>query len=271
MLANFAMFLLAAPVQSPASCERIFKNYSAFHTKKRNHLGCRKTYKMTKVKYHLKEKYGVDGELVSGKQKKKKRRNKSVVSDEHKRLEPGVNIEKEDEVEQEKEPAVSGVDDFTEDYGMLPKTAIPEKMDYDSDDSSNMSGGDEVVEGWVEAFDMAEEDKEEAWTMGDESGEDETDKEEEPEKLTVWAFEDRDDHQEEWPDWDTWDQHETFKKWPQEDKKHFAKMKKKWGRSYVRSDKYDLTRLLSYFIDKPEGEDNLDLLPMEAAYGADYG
>jgi hypothetical protein len=32
-ISSFAMFLLSCPVQS-ASCERIFKNYSAYHTKK---------------------------------------------------------------------------------------------------------------------------------------------------------------------------------------------------------------------------------------------
>ena len=86
--------------------------------------------------------------------------------------------------------------------------------------------------------------------------------------MYTWHAE---DHKEEWPNWEEWNQKETLKNWPQEDKKHFDKMKKKWGDSYCRTDGYGLQILLDYYFDKPDGKENLDLLPMEGAYGADYG
>jgi hypothetical protein len=85
---RFAMFLLDAPVQA-ASCERLFKDFSRFHTKTRNRLGKEKLVKSTHIKYDLKKKYPLS---LSIKKKKSLKawenghRNRFVTPEEHKRV-----------------------------------------------------------------------------------------------------------------------------------------------------------------------------------------
>ena len=54
-IANLAMFLLDAPVQS-ANCERLFKEFSRLHTKVRNRLDPKTTHEMAQVKYDIRRK-----------------------------------------------------------------------------------------------------------------------------------------------------------------------------------------------------------------------
>ena len=55
-LAGLAMFLLDCPVQA-ATCERIFKEYSRFHTKRRANLQNSTAFRMTQVKRAVRDKY----------------------------------------------------------------------------------------------------------------------------------------------------------------------------------------------------------------------
>ena len=52
-LTQFAVFLFCCPVQG-ASCERLFKDFSRYHTKGRNRLSREKMMKSTQIKYDLK-------------------------------------------------------------------------------------------------------------------------------------------------------------------------------------------------------------------------
>jgi len=99
------------------------------------------------------------------------------------------------------------------------------------------------------------------------------------ENLDSTAFEsDCDDH-DVWPNWDTWDGVEMFKNWPQENEKYYVKARRKYGKSYVRTDKYDLEKMISYFQADETNEDSDEdsavaentLPSMESAYGANYG
>jgi hypothetical protein len=101
------------------------------------------------------------------------------------------------------------------------------------------------------------------------------------EALNEQSFETDGDDLTEWPDWTSWDGVETFKNWPQENAKYFVQAKKKYGISYVRTDKYDLEKILSYFgtsdsegveVNDDDSRITNNALPsMESAYGADYG
>jgi hypothetical protein len=56
-IVRVATFILCAPVQS-ASCERMFKTITFFHSKVRNRLSGEKYMKMTRVKHFLGKKKG---------------------------------------------------------------------------------------------------------------------------------------------------------------------------------------------------------------------
>jgi hypothetical protein len=279
ILANFAMFLLSCPVQS-ASCERVFKNYSAFHTKKRNHLGSKKTYRMTKIKYYLDNKYK-DPKGANGNKNNTQRKNKSVVSDEHIRIvqQKGGDLETSEESSdgesEDKKKVENDTGDGDEDHMNMKNVDDNSEGDSDSEDSGNEYYDDNVVDGWVEAFGLAKEEPDEDEEYDEDKDDDNNENSNENDVvcdgLNVLAFEVIPKPQEPWPDWDNWDRIETYKNWPQENKAHFKRMKKKFGESYVRTDKYKLSRMVECFWESSDGENYDWTLPcMESAYGANY-
>jgi hypothetical protein len=147
--------------------------------------------------------------------------------------------------------------------------------------SGNSSGSDEdncddhVVEGWVEAFGMADVDVDDDDSDDDIHEEDNESNEQdegECDDLNKYAYETQTSELDPWPDWTTWDKKDTFEKWPQENAKHYKEMKKQYGPSYVRTDKYELSRMVECFWESEDGGETNDwtLPPMESAYGANY-
>jgi hypothetical protein len=286
-MSNFAMFLLSCPVQS-ASCERIFKNYSAFHTKKRNHLDSQQTYKMTLVKYNLRNKYNKRKEKKGG---TKRRKNKDVNATQHNRINR-IMDEDESGDEQRGDKDEAGVT-AGENYDINNEDNNSQDVENDGSDSDSGNGeGDEtVVDAWCEAFEKTiEEAAEEENLLLDKEESDEDngnpgDEDDTYEHLDQSAFESPAPQEklDKWPDWDEWDGVENYEKWPQENAEYFKKAKRKWGKSYVRADKYDLDLMLACFQkeehDEEEstntdggGDNAANALPsMESSYGADYG
>ena len=240
-LANFAMFLLDAPVQS-ATCEEIFKHYAAFHTKKRNQLGSTKVYKMTQVKYNMTSKYGSQPEK-NKEEKISRQKNKAVSPIEHKKVVSDYAAENTIKDEMDSVPTIERVDD---------DEAVPVE-----------------VEEWLDSLEEMDDDDEK------ETNEDEEDSVHDDVDLTLDYFSidtvlDRNHTREEtrilmWPDWTNYDGHDTFSDWPQDNNAHQKKMKKEYGISYVRTDKYPIARLCESWNDTP------DQFPsMEGSYGQDY-
>jgi hypothetical protein len=246
-LATLAMFLLDAPVQS-ATCEQIFKNYAAFHTKKRNQLGNQKVYQMTQVKYNMSAKYG--STMQSEKREKvSQQKNKAVSPEEHKKI--GA------------EEMISGT--------MDDEVVEVEELERISEEDVPPI---EVSE-WIELFDEMDDDDEkeleEEETPMQNKGlpKDDTDP-----ALNYFSIDDHSDRvmdretgeKLEWPDWTDYDGHDTFANWPQDNKKFQQQMKRKYGISYVRTDRYSLERLC-----KPWKDTDEEMPSMEGSYGQDYG
>jgi hypothetical protein len=236
-LANLAMFLLDAPVQS-ATCERIFKNYAAFHTKKRNQLGNKKVYKMTQVKYNMSSKYGSD-EQTQKNQKVTLQKNKAISPIEHKKI---------------------TIDDTT--------TAPMEEEAIESEDIEASSEEDVSLEvdEWLDLLaEMDEDDEAEepqparaARAQQKDNGKDE--------EFDMFYIDDwTDASKDEWPDWTDFDGHEVFKDWPQDNLEHRQKLKRKYGASYVRLDTFSLAQLCEPWKDSYDGFPS-----MEGSYGQEY-
>jgi hypothetical protein len=88
---RFAIYVLNAPIQS-ASCERLFKDFSRYHTKTRNRLSREKMLKSTHIKYDLKEKYPSQQDASTTRRKSNAawdnaHRNRFIAPEEHPRIE----------------------------------------------------------------------------------------------------------------------------------------------------------------------------------------
>jgi len=164
----------------------------------------------------------VDGTL-------KQRKNKSVESSEHKRIEPLSDDGLEDNME-----AKDGDTNSNQSNDDNGEELKGDDSEFNSDDSTDEEDCDEnVIGGWVQAFGMAEEDMDD-----DDPDEEEGDENEdatmeqddgECDGLKKLAYEVEDDNKDPWPDWKTWDRQEKYEKWPQENTKHLKKMKKQFG------------------------------------------
>jgi hypothetical protein len=67
-------FLLCAPVQSAASCERLFKDFALYHTKHRNRMNPPTYLKQTQIKHDMVRKYGpADAQRETGERKSSNR------------------------------------------------------------------------------------------------------------------------------------------------------------------------------------------------------
>jgi hypothetical protein len=234
------MFLLDCPVQA-ATCERIFKEYSRFHTKRRANLHNSTTFRMTQVKGAIKEKYRQDNKGNADP------KNKFVNPAEHERIDVPLS------------PAAKEEDNMNTDSG-------EGNDDEDNEWDEEQECGD-LIESWVKGIDAGgvdnnEEDDDDSDNEND--GSDEHD--EEVEEFDFMCFETAKDPPEKWPVIRD-DNEDNFRNWPQENPDYFKRKKKENG-CYVRGDKYSLSLLCEVFTSKVPAERRCELPPMSTAYGA---
>lgn len=231
-IANLAMFLLDAPVQS-ASCERLFKEFSRLHTKSRNRLDPQTTHMMAQVKYNVRRKYRDD--LTSA---NKRSTNRYISPDEHCRLDTPIS------------PARNTLDnDAFNPLELL--DSDNEEADYLSDEE--MDDGDELMdenesdlERLIAALSVAVPEQVEDDGMFYATNEQPNfHNEDGAEEATVECFERRRIHLPELPE-------DNDPKYPQEDNAYFKRSRPE---SYVRTDKYPLSRLYELCTKLTEKDD----------------
>ena len=141
---------MSCPVQ-PASCERLFKDFSFFNTKARNCLSDPIRKRMTMIKHDMIQKYGTDD--VQNNRKQKGSKNRMVVSREYNRLDDIV----EDDNEEESDKDGEGVESGDAAASALLDLLVDEEVDYSSYEGESEEGittGGRLVHEIEEAADL---------------------------------------------------------------------------------------------------------------------
>ena len=239
-IAALAMFLLDAPVQS-ASCERLFKEFSRFHTKGRNRLHPRTTHMMAQVKYRLRRRYNDENLRIDSETKRSTNRFISPI--EHTRT----------DTPQSPQPSSLCNNHYTGDVADLATEDMSVSSKADSDYSSDSIPGteedifqksddDNIIQRWDKVLEAS---------IPDESDDGNIVIEEDEAQFLlidsneIECFEKRRLDLPLLPD-------DNDPKYPQEDNMYFKRKKQD---KYVRTDKYTLSRLYLYCAQLPENED----------------
>jgi hypothetical protein len=196
---------------------------------------------MTQVKYNMKSKYGSPTQTKKD-EKISRQKNKAVSPIENKKV----------------------VADKTALDAMNEEMAVLENNETSSDKDVTPVELDE----WLDLLEEVEDDDEKEIEQEEEEDGDDSDI-----ALNYFAIDsslDRANHPEpgerlQWPDWTNYDGHDTFQTWPQDNARHRENMRRKYGVSYVRTDKYSLERLCEPWNDTAEGFPS-----MEGSYGQEY-
>ena len=238
-MSRLAVFLLGAPVQS-ASCERLFKDYTRFHTKERNRLTAQKTHNLTVIKHDMKRRYPNDYKAGSGTFTK----NRLVSADKYKRVDQqGTAAEENDDVINLAEDIMDDVEDM----------AVDASSDID-DDCDGMASGEADKDHQEDAFDMWLRALDAVVPEHDEDCHNELRNELRNLYDAHHAADDEKEEQKEEEEFDDDDEEEEYEcrredllplpeenqaDYPQENQHYFV------GKRYIRTDKYSLRGMLS--------------------------
>ena len=200
-MAELAMFLLDCPVQA-ATCERIFKEFSRFHTKRRANLINETTFRLTQVKHAIKKEFKKDEQALPG--------NKVMKQQEHVRIDTPLSPVRGGRREKDDADLSDGEVDW-------------EVASVDQTGEELLEEETDVVEYWTAAIeaggddDDSEEEDNENEMENDHKEKDEEDLAEESYLCYEEQLDDED--LDKWPEQKKGEEDKAYRNWPQENPK----------------------------------------------------